>query len=110
MDYRAYYAAVDLCRHRWTLEILTVLRDRPARFTDLIQNISPTPHAKSLDAALKRLQRRGLISHPADGDGALYELTDAGRALLPLLLAFLEDLHRWEELHCDTSQRRSRRP
>jgi DNA-binding HxlR family transcriptional regulator len=97
VDYRIYRTYLELCGYRWTLEILTALRERPHRFTDLIQAISPTPSPKSLNEALKRLQDHNLVDHPVGSDGALYGLTDAGTTLVPLLLRFLDDLRRWHE-------------
>jgi DNA-binding HxlR family transcriptional regulator len=96
VNHRDYF---EVCTHRWTVEILTALRGQPHRYTGLLHAISPPPSTKSLNEALRRLQDCGLVAHPIRGDGAVYELTAAGRALMPLLVGFLDDLRRWTEEH-----------
>jgi DNA-binding HxlR family transcriptional regulator len=106
LDFDTIYDAVRFCAHRWTIEILTALRDRgPMRFTDLLQTITPTPHSKSLSAALHRLQAQGLINHAGKRDGALYELTGAGHQLLPLVREFVINLQQWSTLHQEMTSR-----
>jgi DNA-binding HxlR family transcriptional regulator len=107
VDFAIYYDTLNIFKHRWTLEILTSLNERPSRYTDLMQTINPTPHPKSLNDALRRLQDRALVSHATDGDGSLYELTDAGQEILPTLLAFLAEAHRWSQRYTDTQPRAS---
>ena len=46
VDFQIFYDTAKLYGYRWTLEILTALRERPLRFTDLIQTITPTPLRK----------------------------------------------------------------
>jgi DNA-binding HxlR family transcriptional regulator len=96
VNYRDYF---EVCTHRWTVEILTALRGQPRRYTDLLHAISPPPSTKSLNEALRRLQDCGLVAHPVRRDGAVYELTTAGQALMPLLIGFLDDLRRWTDEH-----------
>jgi DNA-binding HxlR family transcriptional regulator len=103
-DFTTFYDAVKLCGHRWTLEILTSLQRQPMRFTDLLQTIRPTPSAKSLNEALRRLQERELVGRGDGGDGVLYQLTPAGQQLLPLLLDFMQELERWAERYQDGSE------
>jgi len=52
-----------------------------------------------LRESLVRLQKHGLVHRPGTGDAAPYELTGAGKALLPLVLAFLDQLQQWGEQH-----------
>ncbi|MFI6163094.1 winged helix-turn-helix transcriptional regulator [Micromonospora haikouensis] len=114
-EFETFYAAVKLCGHRWTLEILTSLQQQPMRFTDLLQTIRPTPSAKSLNEALRRLQDRDLIGRSSSDEGLLYQLTPAGRQLIPLLLGFMQEIQRWSERYRDsaapvTGTRPTRRP
>lgn len=109
MNYRDYF---EVCTHRWTVEILTALHGQPRRYTGVLHAISPPPSTKSLNEALRRLQDCGLVAHPIRGDGAVYELTPAGQALMPLLVGFLDALLRWTEeqhlpVHPGTKQPRS---
>lgn len=69
------------------------------RFTDLIQHIRPTPSSKSLNDALRRLQDQELICRPGGTDGGLYQLTSAGQHLMPLLVAFIQELQRWSKTY-----------
>ena len=108
MDFQPYYDAINLCRHRWTLEILTALRTEPCRFTDLLRTIAPTPHPKTLNEALRRLQDHGLVLHAGCGDRARYEISGKGQQLLPLVTTFLEDLHRWAQDNDPPAQRPTR--
>ncbi|WP_230394902.1 winged helix-turn-helix transcriptional regulator [Plantactinospora alkalitolerans] len=107
-EFNTFYTAVKLCGHRWTLEILTSLQQHPMRFTDLFQTIRPTPSAKSLNEALHRLQDRELVGRTNGGEGGLYQLTPAGRQLLPLLLDFLQELRRWAERYQDPGDQAGR--
>lgn len=96
-EFDTFYAAVKLCGHRWTLEILTSLQQQPMRFTDLIQTIRPTPSAKSLNEALHRLQDRELVGRTGGDEGGLYRLSPGGRQLLSLLMDFMQEIQRWAE-------------
>jgi len=93
VDYRIY---LDLLSYRWTHEILTALCTQPRRHTEILHAISPSPSPKVLSESLVRLQEHFLIQRGTGGDAA-YELTDAGRAFQPLVVGFLEELHRWGE-------------
>jgi DNA-binding HxlR family transcriptional regulator len=52
--------------------------------------------------ALKRLQAEGLASRSTNGDGAVYELTNAGRDLLPVLMDLWANWKRWSQKHVDS--------
>jgi DNA-binding HxlR family transcriptional regulator len=91
-----FYTTIDVFRHRWTLEILTALHKAPSRYTDLMQALTPTPHAKSLTGALHRMLEHGLIHQAASSH---YELTPAGVTLLPLLLDLRTSLRQWTKHH-----------
>jgi len=94
VDYRIYF---ELLGYRWTQEILTALRDGPLRHTELQHAMAPSPSSKVLTESLGRLLDHGLIQRATGGDAAPYSLTDAGRAFVALVLAFLNDLTRWGE-------------
>jgi DNA-binding HxlR family transcriptional regulator len=98
-QFRAFYDAARRYGHRWTLDILGILDERPMRFTDLLRSIRPTPHAKSLRDALRRLQGQGLVVRPDEGEGARYEITPAGRQLLPVVAEFAANLRDWAQAH-----------
>ena len=95
MDYSVHYAALEFFAHRWTLEILASLDERPKRFTELQRAIDPVLSPKALTDALRRLTDQKLVMHPSDGDGLRYELTPDGRRMLPLIFEFVENLRLW---------------
>jgi DNA-binding HxlR family transcriptional regulator len=99
---------LGLIGNRWTQEVMTALDERPCRFTELLHAITPPPSAKMLGVSLNRLQAHGLVVRGTAGD-APYELSAAGRALLPLVSDFQEELRRWQEEYAvggsDTAQR-----
>lgn len=94
MEFAAIYDALAFFGHRWTIEILASLAERPKRFTDLQRSINLV-HAKTFVDALRRLEDHGLITHPHHGDGTHYALTPEGRRILPLIVAFVDDLRWW---------------
>ncbi|MGI5214865.1 winged helix-turn-helix transcriptional regulator [Plantactinospora sp. CA-290183] len=96
-DFSTAYIAFRICGYRWTLEILTALESEPMRFTDLLQTIQPRPSPKSLHEALQRLQVEQLVGRAKDR--GRYQLSSAGRQLLPLLGAFIHDLDQWDAAH-----------
>lgn len=84
---------VDRIGDRWTVLVVGVLADGPARYRDLadrVAGISP----KMLSQTLKALERDGLIRREAFAEvppRVVYELTEAGHTLRPVLL----ELERW---------------
>jgi DNA-binding HxlR family transcriptional regulator len=85
--------ALDLVGERWTLLIVRELLLGPKRFSDLqagLGRIGPD----MLAARLRELETENLLSRrhlPPPADRTVYELTDRGRALEPVLHA----LGRW---------------
>lgn len=80
---------VDRIGDRWTILVIGVLSAGPARHAELtrqVAGISP----KMLSQTLKGLERDGLITRSVHADTpprVVYELTDRGATLGPVLLA-----------------------
>ncbi len=90
-QYCGITAAVELVTERWTLLIVRDLLVGPRRYTDLKQGL-PKISTNILSARLKELQEDGMIRRVAlPSCGLVYELTDYGRELEPIVLA----LGRW---------------
>lgn len=89
-QYCSIARGLDLVGDRWTLLIVRELLLRgPSRFTD-VKNGLPGIAANLLTTRLKELEQAGLIRHeyvPPPVANQLYELTDDGRALEPVLRA-----------------------
>jgi DNA-binding HxlR family transcriptional regulator len=87
--------AFDLLGKRWTGVVLATLREGPAGFRALgraVEGISDS----MLSDRLGELARAGLVSRTVSQGPPVsvrYELTEAGRALLPAL----EQISRWAE-------------
>ena len=107
MDFRAIYGALDFLAHRWTMEILASLADRPKGFNDLQRSVNVV-HPTSFNIALQRLVDQGLVSKPATR-GQAYTLTPAGERALPLIVRFVDELDLWSDDRVG-DDRRSRRP
>jgi DNA-binding HxlR family transcriptional regulator len=87
--------ALDLVGDRWTLLIVRELLAGPRRYTDLHADL-PGVSTDVLASRLKDMERDGLTTRrrlPPPGAAYVYELTDRGRRLLPVLQA----LGRWGE-------------
>jgi DNA-binding HxlR family transcriptional regulator len=81
--------ALDVVGERWALLIVRELLFGPKRFTDLKAGLAgASPNV--LSQRLRELEGSGVVQRRRAG-GALYELTDWGRALHPILL----QLGRW---------------
>jgi DNA-binding HxlR family transcriptional regulator len=81
--------ALDLIGERWALLIIRELLLGPRRFTDLKAGLAAaSPNV--LSQRLRELEAGGVVQRRRAG-GALYELTDWGRELHPILL----QLGRW---------------
>jgi len=87
--------AFELLGRRWIGVILGTLSDRPASFRELARAV-PGISDSMLSTRLTALRNAGLISRAVDEGPPLsvaYQLTDAGRALLPAL----EQISRWAD-------------
>ncbi|HEX4679051.1 MAG TPA: helix-turn-helix domain-containing protein [Gaiellaceae bacterium] len=90
-QYCGLTTAVELVTERWALLIIRDLLVGPRRYTDLNQGLHKIP-TNILSARLKELQEGGVIRRvPLARCGLVYELTDYGRELEPIVLA----LGRW---------------
>src|SRR5262249_51227806 len=84
--------ALDVVGERWSLLLVRELSLGPRRYRDLATGLPGIPR-NLLAARLKDLQAAGVIPRrtlPAPTDVTLYELTDAGRALQPILNELLD--------------------
>ncbi len=84
---------LDVVGERWTLLIARELLYGPRRFTDLLGGLPGIPPSL-LSRRLKEMQAAGIISKtvlPPPAASMVYQLTDAGKALEPILYA----LGRW---------------
>ncbi len=90
-QYCGVTTAVELVTERWALLIIRDLLVGPRRYTDLKQGLPKIP-TNILSARLKELQESGVIRRvPLARCGLVYELTEYGRELEPIVLA----LGRW---------------
>ena len=90
-QYCGLATAAELVTDRWALLIIRDLLVGPRRYTDLKQGLPRIP-TNILSARLKQLQKGGVIRRVALApSGTVYELTDYGRELEPIMLA----LGRW---------------
>ena len=80
--------ALDVVGERWALLIVRELLLGPKRFTDLRAALGASPNV--LSQRLGELEEGGVVQRRSAG-AALYELTDWGRELHPLLVS----LGRW---------------
>jgi DNA-binding HxlR family transcriptional regulator len=80
--------ALDVIGERWSLLIVRELLFGPKRFTDLRVSLGASPNV--LSQRLGELEAAGIVQQRSVG-GALYELTDWGRELHPILVK----LGRW---------------
>jgi DNA-binding HxlR family transcriptional regulator len=87
--------ALDVVGERWTPLIVRELLLGPKRYTDLLENL-PGIGTNILAGRLSDLESRGVIDKyrlPRPTPVAVYELTEAGRALAPVL----RELRAWGE-------------
>jgi len=85
--------ALDLIGDRWTLLVVRDLLLGPLRFSDLADGL-PGIGTNTLAARLRHLEEAGVVGRrllPMPERGTVYELTEYGRELEPILLA----LGRW---------------
>lgn len=75
--------ALDAVGERWALLIVRELLFGPKRFTDLRSALGASPNV--LSQRLGELELAGVVQRRQSG-GALYELTDWGKELHPILL------------------------
>lgn len=79
--------ALDLVGERWSMLIVKNLMHGPKRYTDLVEYL-PGIGTNILAARLKALEEAGVIAKrklPPPAASRVYELTDYGRALKPVM-------------------------
>jgi DNA-binding HxlR family transcriptional regulator len=79
--------SLGLVGERWTLLVVRELHYGPKRYTDLVDNL-PGIGTNILAARLKELEVNGLVEKrrlPPPAASTVYELTDNGRLLRPVL-------------------------
>jgi DNA-binding HxlR family transcriptional regulator len=84
--------ALDVVGERWALLIARELLLGPRRFTDLSDGL-PGIGSSILTSRLMDLERSGLVAKrtlPPPAASAVYELTDLGRGLAPVLVALAD--------------------
>ena len=90
-QYCGVSTAIELVTERWALLIIRDLLVGPRRYTDLKHGLPKIP-TNILAARLRELQESGVIRRvPLARCGLVYELTEYGRDLEPIVLA----LGRW---------------
>ncbi len=90
-QYCGVTTAVELIGERWAMLIVRDLLVGPRRYTDLKQGLPKIP-TNILSTRLKELQEGGVVRRvPLMNCGLVYELTEYGRGLEPIVLA----LGRW---------------
>ena len=88
--------AADLLERRWLLSILYAALDGAMRFNEFRAAVSDVPPT-TLSQRLRELERAGVVERrvvAASPPFAEYRLTEAGRALRPVV----EALERWTAL------------
>jgi DNA-binding HxlR family transcriptional regulator len=89
--------AIAILEKKWTGHIVVLLRHGPQRFSELYQQIPFVSH-KVLTEQLRALERDGVLERREMSGGprqVLYELTAAGKELLPIMDA----LGQWGRNH-----------
>jgi DNA-binding HxlR family transcriptional regulator len=84
--------ALELVGERWALLIVRDLILGPRRFTDLQRGLGKVP-SNVLSSRLKELEESGVIERralPRPSGAIVYELTEYGRALEPIVIALLQ--------------------
>lgn len=92
-QYCAMARALDVVGERWTLLIIRELLTGPKRFKDLLNGLLGMG-TNLLASRLKDLERHGIVRRtilPPPSGSRVYELTESGQALEPVVMA----LARW---------------
>lgn len=81
----------DQVATKWSVMILTLLNEKPARFNELRRRLEGVTH-KALTQALRRLERNGLVAREVLATSPVaveYSITELGRTLqVPLGAAY----------------------
>lgn len=101
-------AAFSSFGKKWSLLILRDLLKGDRHFTELLAHVAGL-NPKSLSARLKELERDGLVAKRVAATTPVrieYELTEKGRAILPVLRSMVEWSVRWAPERVFTNGRR----
>ena len=96
-----YHEAIELVGRRWTGAILSVLMERPMRFSEVGQAV-PELSDRLLSARMKELEARGIVRrtvHSGPPVRVEYSLSEMGRELGPALSQLQEWAQRWLSSH-----------
>ena len=96
-----YHEAIELVGRRWTGAILSVLMERPMRFSEVVQAV-PELSDRLLSARMKELEARGIVQrtvHSGPPVRVEYSLSQMGRELGPTLAELQEWAQRWLTRH-----------
>lgn len=77
--------ALEVIGDRWTLVLVNQLRESPRGFQELRQRTGIAPRV--LSSRLRELARKGFVRSAAAGSRSVYELTEEGRSLTPIIQA-----------------------
>jgi DNA-binding HxlR family transcriptional regulator len=92
-----YHQAIELIGKRWTGAIVSVLLDRPLRFSEISQLV-PQLSDRLLSERMKELEARGVVErtvHAGPPVRVEYGLTAMGRDLSATLAELKDWAHRW---------------
>lgn len=97
---RVVAAVLDRIGDKWTIMVVSVLTDGPARFTTIMREIGGITH-RMLTLTLRGLERDGLVTRTVYATvppRVEYELTELGRTLTTTLIP----LAHWSEANWQT--------
>ena len=86
--------STQLLCERWTLLVVRELIAGSTRFNELRRGV-PLMSPTLLSQRLKRLEKAGVLVRKKSGEGSIYELTEAGRELRPVVELLGAWGHRW---------------
>lgn len=92
-----YSRAIEIIGRRWTGAILRALMTGRTRFNDIAHTV-PGLSDRLLSERLKELECEGVVARtvtPSTPVRVEYALTDAGRALIPVVLAIAGWAEEW---------------
>jgi DNA-binding HxlR family transcriptional regulator len=93
--------ATEILAERWTFLVVRELLSGATRFNEIRRGV-PLMSPSLLSRRLQRLECEGLIRREPSGSGHLYELTEAGRELAPIVNQLSRWGERWVLGHIDT--------
>jgi DNA-binding HxlR family transcriptional regulator len=93
----AVAATAEIITTKWTPLIIHDLSEGPRRFMEL-EHACPGISPRTLSERVDMLERQGVVmrrSYPESPPRVEYELTDKGRALLPIIREMRKFGHAW---------------